>query len=403
MQLLDTLQSQRSDVSVVRLLEALADIVHNVQIASNFCIHHPDYRSMELRAERVERLQQLSMDLQNQYLNLQLQSFLYTLYYNGSYQPSSVTEADSVSSPPSKTIENNTVKGLNLRFYEALHDSNSGEGYFDPGWLVLGREHDGSLAVQKDGLTLHIQCVSDSSGKQTCDSQLVGESAAIGGLIAVRMPRNRVATGFYIAVGNAGPIKDDPPDPPPHTVNLYFNVTPEGAIALMRSLTQRLNGMAIPFTFKVLDDPDHYRCYDAGALNFEKSHYERVRPILQTVYIENQSHFGRETPLFTKQLAPGLALSEEPNHKFSAQENFGVNRCQIVANGLLEAWRAGHNSPEARMSAILKRFSWHGVKLTHPYMNANSENIYTPLFSANNLDNTKDISEKTEPKIEVVN
>ena len=392
MQLLDAL-SQQPNASAARLLDALEDIVHNVQITSNFCTHHPNFRSMELRPERVDRLHQLPMDLQNQYLSLQLQSFLYAIYYNGSDRPSSVPETDAVSSPPSSTLENNTVKGLNLKFYEALHDSNQGEGYFDPGWLVLRRERDGGLAVQKQGLTLHIKGMSNTAGKQTRYLNLAEQSAAVGDTVAIRMPRNRVETEFYIAVGNAGPVKDSPSGTASDTVNLYFNLTPEGAIALMRSLTQRLNAISIPFTFKVLVDPDHYRGYDTGALNFEKRHYERIQPILQTVYSENQAQFGEETPLFTKQLAPGLALAEEPDHKFSAQEDFGLNRCQIVAHGLLEAWRAGDNSPEARMNAILKRFSGHGVDLTCPYLNANSEDIYTPVFNSlkdTNLDNQQD-------------
>jgi len=40
-----------------------------------------------------------------------------------------------------------------------------------------------------------------------------------------------------------------------------------------------------------------------------------------------------------KLLAPGLALAEEPNQKFTAQESFGMNRCQIITNGFLEAWQ----------------------------------------------------------------
>ena len=385
MDVLTTLQSQRSDASAGRLLEALEDIVHNVQIAANFCIHHPQYRSLELRAERIDRLRQLPKDLQDRYLSLQLKSFLYAIYYNGSYRPSSVSETDAVSSRSSRLLENNTVKGLNLKFYEALHDNNRGQGYFDPGWLVLRQEHDGGLAVNKQGLTLHINGLNAPSSKQTQYLPLAGKSAAVGDTVAIRMPRNRFATGFYIAVGNAGPVRDYPPGTPPESVNLYFNVPPEGAIALMRSLTQQLNAISIPFTFKVLDNPEHYRGYDTGALNCEKLHYEKVRPILQTVYSEYPSHFSEETPLFTKQLAPGLALAEEPDHKFSAQEDFGLNRFQIVANGLVEIWRTGHNSPEVRLNAIFKHFSLHSVQPTCPYMNANSEDIYTPLFHTASL------------------
>ncbi len=102
-------------------------------------------------------------------------------------------------------------------------------------------------------------------------------------------------------------------------------------------------------------------------------------PITNPVYTENKAHFQPQVPLFTKLLAPGLALAEEPIHKFTDQESFGMNRCQIVANGLLETWHKGDNSPENRMNAILQHFSQLGIDWQHSYLNPNSEDIYTPL------------------------
>jgi hypothetical protein len=63
------------------------------------------------------------------------------------------------------------------------------------------------------------------------------------------------------------------------------------------------------------------------------------------------------------QLAPGLGLAEEPDRKFADLESFGMNRCQIVANGLLEAWHQGDNSPEGGMTSILQQFSLLGIDL----------------------------------------
>ena len=79
------------------------------------------------------------------------------------------------------------------------------------------------------------------------------------------------------------------------------------------------------------------------------------------------------------QLAPGLGLAEEPDQKFSEQESFGMNRCQIVANGLLQAWYSGDDSPEKRMKAILEQFSGLGIGLHCPHLNVNSEDIYQLL------------------------
>ena len=114
-------------------------------------------------------------------------------------------------------------------------------------------------------------------------------------------------------------------------------------------------------------------------LYFDKSNYEVVHPVLERVYAEHQSDFQPQVPLFTKLIAPGLAIAEEPDQKFAEKESFGLNRCQIVANGLLEAWHKGDNSPESRMAAILQQFSSLDIELQRPYLNANSEDIYTAL------------------------
>ena len=95
------------------------------------------------------------------------------------------------------------------------------------------------------------------------------------------------------------------------------------------------------------------------------------------VYGEAQPHFQPEVPLFTMQLEPGLGLAEEPDQKFAEKESFGINRCQIVANGLLEAWHNGHS--EEKMTSILQQLSLLGIDWQRAYLNANSENIYTSV------------------------
>ena len=100
---------------------------------------------------------------------------------------------------------------------------------------------------------------------------------------------------------------------------------------------------------------------------------------MSAVYLENQSHFKSEIPLFTMELAPGVGLAEEPDKKFAIQESFGMNRCQVIANGLLAAWQQGDNSTEGRMRAILEQFSLLGIDWQRPYLNANSEDVYRVL------------------------
>lgn len=368
MQLLDALRTQRLDSSIPGLLDVFSDILNNVQIQSNFYITHPEYKPLELPDEVVARFQQLPLKIQNTHLSLQLRTFLYRIYYNGSYQTTLAADQNSNGWAVDEDLENNTVRGLNLEFCQRLCESNRSQGYFDPGWLVLRQESDGSLAVEKKGLILHI--------RPDFHLQPIDKAATIGSLVAIRMPHNLVQNGFYVAVGNAGRVNPCHSDGDHQTVNVYFNLSPEGAVAVMKAITEGLNRVKIPFTFKVLYNPSDYGRYDSGVLCFEKGSYRTVKPMLKTVYAQHKSHFLQGVPLFTKQLLPGLALSEEPDYKFTPKEDFGMNRCQIVANALLEAWLQGHDSPEGRMNFILHNFSLLGIDIKRPYLNANSKDIY---------------------------
>jgi HopA1 effector protein family len=350
-----------------KLLSELKDIVHNVHIKDNFCISHPSYKPLELPAESIERLHNISPDLQQKYMSSQLRSFIYGIHYNGSLKTALAPESEMQIN--SQNLENNTFLGMDLEFYEQIDNSNMGEGYFDEDWLVLREEDDGAIAVSKNGLTVHVQ--------PDLHLKSPREPIAVGSLISIRLPKNLLQNGFYVAVSNAG--SHSPQSPQSQLVRIYWSLMPEGAIAVMRSLTQKLNEINLPFIFKVLYNPSEYKRHDSGVLYFDNHYYEIVHPVLQSIYAEHKTHFLSEIPLFTKLLAPGLGLAEEPIQKFSAIESFGLNRCQIIANGLLLAHEKKDASPEGRMSLILDQFSLLGIDIQKPYLNAESIDIYPSL------------------------
>ncbi|WP_193198123.1 T3SS effector HopA1 family protein [Nostoc sp. MG11] len=373
MQLLNSPQTQLETGLTGQLLDVLQDIVQKIEIKSDFSIHHPDYKPLELPSEAVERFQKMPTQMQQKYVSLQLRSFLYGIYYNGSMRSLLALDGEENNLP--LDLENNTLLGIDVGFYERLNKSNCGEGYFDSGWSVIKEESDDSLVVTKGGLRLHIQ--------RNKHLQFVEKVTLIGDSVAIRLPKNRVQNGFYMAVGNQGFGRIEDTKYQPITVRIYLNLTPEGAVVVMESLTQHLNYLAIPFSFKVLYNPKEYGRHDSGVLYFDKRDYEIVREVFKIVYTEHQLHFNSEIPLFTKQLAPGLGLAEEPDHKFAEQESFGMNRCQIVANGLLEGWQQGDDSTEGRMHAICEQFYTLGIDLQRVYLNANSEDIYRQVELGN--------------------
>ncbi|WP_016950293.1 T3SS effector HopA1 family protein [Anabaena sp. PCC 7108] len=359
------------DSSTNQILNSLFDIATNIQIESNFCIHHPHYQPFSLPTTVANRFQQNSPALQQKYLALLLRNFLHSIYYNGSLQTTLEANTGNINYSKIPNLQQNSSLGVDWDFYEQLHQSNHGTGNYDPDWQVLRLEPDRSIAVTKAGLTLYVE--------PECYLKSRKKSAKVGDSIAIWMPKNRLQNGCYVAVSNVGEEHPNTPNADLGVGRIYFNFTPSGAIALMDSLTEQLNNTEIAFSFQVLYNPSAYGRYDAGVLHFERQNYPIIHKILQAVYKQHQSHFQPEIPLFTKFLAPGLSLAEEPSHKFAAQESFGLNRCQIVANALLEAWEKGKNAIEERMQIINEHFAQHLIDVHRPYLNPASEDIYQPL------------------------
>jgi HopA1 effector protein family len=356
------------DAAAVKVLNTLEDIVSRTQILPNFDFSFPPHLPLALEPEIFVSLQQLSPPLQDKYLRWRLGQYLFSLSEAGSGRMQLEPKSETVSLPIQDEPAQNMALGVHSPFYERLHTQNFGNGYFDPGWQVLRQEQDGLFAVQKNGLTLH---VSRERHLQPSD-QPVG----IGDKVAVHLPNNQIEQGCYIALSNVGPVEPDYNQ----IVNFYFNLRPKDVGLLMGSLTAALNALNIPFMFKVPYDPEDCDRPDAGVLCIYKMHCATVYPTLQTLYESLQPSFRPEVPLFTKRLAPGLALAEQPTDVITPHETFGLHRFQAIAQGLIVGWRQDL-SPRETLQSVLQSFTEHHIDPRHPYLNAGSEDCYTLLIS----------------------
>jgi HopA1 effector protein family len=356
------------DASAVKVLDTLEDIVNYVQILPNFDFSHPVHLPLALEPEIFNSLQQLSPELQDKYLTWRLGCYLSSLYEMGGgktqIKPKDEEAAGSLSIQDEPA--QNMALGIHSSFYKRLHTQNAGKGYFDLGWRVLRQEPDGLFAVQKNGLTLY---VSRERHLQPSD-----EPVAIGDKVAVHLPSNQIEQGCYAALGNIGPV--DPAQG--QIVNLYFNLPSEGFELLMGALTTALNALKIPFVFKVPYDPEDCDRPDAGVLCIYRTQCATAYPALETLYQSLQPSFRPEVPLFTKRLAPGLGLAEQPIGVITPQESFGLHRFQAIAQGLIVGWRQNF-SPAATMEGVLQSFTEHHIDPSHPYLNVGSEDCYTLL------------------------
>jgi hypothetical protein len=339
--------------------QILAELVEKVQIDINFGISHPDYPPIVAPPEVIQRLQQMTPQLQRKYSIAQIQNYLYEIYFNHSSLSLSEVAA---AAQQSAEIKNNTINGVDLNFYRQLQQHNPGRGYLDPDWQVVATTETSELVVVKDGLHLHI----DPQQHLPPDLQL----AEIGDIVPIYLPPDLMGQDTYIMVGNFGsPARSS-------SVQVYFNFTPDAALEIAQALSQELNKLGIPFQFAILHNPDLFNRYDPGILSLPQAGYFAIKPILAKIYQTHQAEFATDIPVFTQWLAPGLAIAEEPD----APVTFGLQRCGLVAAGLVAAMAQSKTAAADKLEHIQQEFTTAGIDWLQPQFNPATTNLDPKLY-----------------------
>lgn len=250
-------------------------------------------------------------------------------------------------------------------FVRRLVDANPGRERMDQDWKVT-----------------HL----DASGRMTAVKGGVSRVFPPGKYFAPNGPRERVQPGMTVAVWLAkGSLSLQPgfyyvyaetlgeAQDPQSLLRLYWNVRAEGAPRLIAALAARLNRFHVPFQFKTLTQPEHYEHRTDGSVLYIS---RRFFPIVAALYEELAPSLAddleADTPLFTKPLAPGLGLAEDPG----TGDSFGLSRCRILASALWNAHVKNAHTPEARCAEVQEGFTRHGLTLEHPYLNPRSPDRY---------------------------
>ncbi len=344
--------------------QVLTEIVEKIAIDRDLTISHPDYPPLITNPDTLGKIQQISVELQEKYLIAQVQHYLHDIYF--SHSRLSSQELD-IATRQHQPVRNNMIDGIDIDFYPRLRESNTSRGYFDPGWQIIATTDDCELIVVKDGLHLHIDPQRHlAPGIDRLGGAL--RDRAVGATVPIYLPPNLVGRDTYIAIGNAGL-------PDAESVEIYFNFTPDGAVEICRTLTIELNQLKIPFQFAILHDPALFHRYDGGTLELSQSDYQLVHPVLAEIYQTHQAAFAQPVPLFSKQLAPGLGLVETPTI-----DSFGMQRCHLVATGLVLANHRGQTTSAAKLDSIEREFEAAAINFEQPHLNLAAVDRYCLLF-----------------------
>ena len=254
-------------------------------------------------------------------------------------------------------------------FVQRLSRANAGQGGWDPGWVP---SRTAPHVVSRGGLRVSARPGSLRQPTSTSDSATDHAPTGPDGVEMWRPKELPAASpGYYVALGD----RDLPAQGTATLVRWYWNLVPEGAEAFVRLLTGSMNDQRIPFQLKTLSDPAQYQRCDAGVLYVPRADTGAVAEAVHRVLPTLRPYLKGATPAFTKRLASGLGLAEDP----PGRESFGLSRAHLLADGLVGAHERGLPRAE-RVRAVIEHFEAHGISMSAPHLNPGSDADYDGDF-----------------------
>lgn len=235
---------------------------------------------------------------------------------------------------------------------------------WDPGWKVERSLPSGQFALNKFGTMRTVW----PGEFMTHDGP--GMAPRTGAVVSLHVPSDSrtLQHGFHFYFSaTPGDTQDDC-----DIVRFYWNVPVHAAAGLAREVTGALDAYAVPFRFKTLSAPEYYGRRDAAVLFITRRMYHIVADLLADVHARFADALGEDVPLFTKPLARGLGLAEDPGNG----ESFGMQRCRLIAEGVWAAWRKGGGSVTGRLRETEAAFARAGVDPLRPWLNRTTRDDY---------------------------
>jgi hypothetical protein len=191
--------------------------------------------------------------------------------------------------------------------------------------------------------------------------------------VRVRKESLTVQEGVYCALGAESPHAHEETD----AVRIYFNAPPSASLLLMEAATTHLNEWRAPFTLKVMLRPEDRDRRDTAVLYLPRDLQRVLFQLMEKLPARMLALLRPGVPLFTKPLGEGVGLAESP----PSGESFGMHRCRLLAESIVDAWLDGHQDVEARWRAFERRFDADGLSLARAHLNPGGEDVYEPTPS----------------------
>ena len=274
-----------------------------------------------------------------------------TLYYRAYARPIGDVQMELESSPEEDAA-----------FVRRLAGANAGRERWDPGWAIYHFGVNGRIFVRKgerERVAMPGAFISDA---------VPGMALQIGTSVRLHAPRESLDSqpSYYFAFGETL----DELAEQLSLVRFYFHCGPESVVLLLAEITSALNRFQVPFRLKALNRPALYGRTDAMVLYVGAQHFCITARIVGLV--RERVALAPSVPLFAKRLWPGIGVAVEPG----TGESFGLHRCRLVAEGIVDAWREGKGDVTARFEAVAARFAGADLDLARPYLGPDGVDLF---------------------------
>jgi HopA1 effector protein family len=246
------------------------------------------------------------------------------------------------------------------RFVANLSAANQSTAKWDPGWSVYAVGPNGQAFVQKGEVQRSVW------PGEYLSAGPPGMPVQVGTTVHLFVQRESTALqpGLYYAFGETPSDAWDEF----HLLRFYFHVTSDGVASVFHELSKALNRYRVPFRMKTLTDSRTYDRADAAVLYLARRYYELTVRLVRALSSHAADQLRETTPLFTLPIARGVGVAEEPD----TGESFGMHRCRLMAEGIVDAFEQHSQSVDDRLTAVERRFAMNGLDLTRPYLAAGS-------------------------------
>lgn len=232
------------------------------------------------------------------------------------------------------------------------------------GWMIDNVLPDGSIIASRYSKTQKFL-----PGQYVAEPDQIPIREGMEVAVTPRLKSRTQQPGFYFFFSQSSlDLCELPP-----MVRIYLNARLDTAADLTRTVTDTLNDYEIAFNFKITTRACDFSRRDCAVLYLPRRMY-RVATLALAPKVQRMAQLLDEgEPLFTRRLAPGIGLAEDPG---TSTQSFGSSRCGILAEAILAA-RAGRSVPLDRFrQQFASSVSSRDLLMNALFLNPRSEDIY---------------------------